>query len=292
MPFVAEARLGVLLRQHARGDGPHAARGAGALRLGAREDRLARVHVERAPPRPGEVGLPAHGGDAPPGDQAAPALRQPGRPARRGRRALRSRAVALQRFEQDGLSRTSYRELRDAACTTAARLAALGVRRGDRVALSGAEPAGVARRLLRHPPRGRRRRARSIPRSTAKAFTDVLRSSRAKVALWDSGVAEKLGADVRAALPNLVAFDMGGFAEARSPIWARRPATASRPRTCAWAARTSRASSTRAARPGSRRACCSRTATSRRCSPRSRRCSRSRRATACSACCRSTTPSR
>lgn len=125
-------------------------------------------------------------------------------------------ALSVQRFEQDGLSRTSYRELRDAACMTAARLAALGVRRGDRVALSGAnQPAwpvayfGILRAGAVAVP--------IDPALDAKAFADVLRSSTAKVVLWDSGVAEKLGADVRAALPNLVAFDMGGFAEGQVP---------------------------------------------------------------------------
>ncbi|HSN97148.1 MAG TPA: SDR family oxidoreductase, partial [Candidatus Nanopelagicales bacterium] len=46
-------------------------------------------------------------------------------------------ALALQRLERDGLSRTSYLELRAAALATAARLRAVGVRHGDRVILSG-----------------------------------------------------------------------------------------------------------------------------------------------------------
>jgi len=43
--------------------------------------------------------------------------------------------VALQRTEKEGLSRLSYAELRQAALGTAARLRALGIKRGDRVLL-------------------------------------------------------------------------------------------------------------------------------------------------------------
>ena len=45
---------------------------------------------------------------------------------------------ALLRTHEDGFTRVSYRELRDRARATGARLVALGVRPGDRVALSGA----------------------------------------------------------------------------------------------------------------------------------------------------------
>ncbi|AUX47954.1 AMP-dependent synthetase [Sorangium cellulosum] len=124
-------------------------------------------------------------------------------------------ALALQQLEQDGLSRTSYRELRDAACKTAARLAALGVRRGDRVALSGAnQPAwpvtyfGILRAGAVAVP--------IDPGLDAKAFADIVRSSTAKVVLWDRGVEAKLGAAVRAAQPNVAAFDLAGFAEGRA----------------------------------------------------------------------------
>jgi long-chain acyl-CoA synthetase len=46
-------------------------------------------------------------------------------------------AVALQRFESEGFTRVSYRELLDRAGAVAGRLAALGVQKGDRVLLGG-----------------------------------------------------------------------------------------------------------------------------------------------------------
>lgn len=46
-------------------------------------------------------------------------------------------AVALSRTEREGLSRISYRDLRNAVRATAARLVAKGVQRGDRVVLAG-----------------------------------------------------------------------------------------------------------------------------------------------------------
>ncbi|WP_437875997.1 AMP-binding protein [Sorangium sp. So ce513] len=124
-------------------------------------------------------------------------------------------ALSVQRIEPEGLSRTSYRELRDAACKTAARLAALGVRRGDRVALSGAnQPAwpiayfGILRAGAVAVP--------VDPALDAKAFADIVRTSTAKVVLWDGGVEAKVGAEVRAALPNLYAFDLVGFPDGRA----------------------------------------------------------------------------
>ncbi|MGK4001227.1 AMP-binding protein [Sorangium sp. So ce1036] len=124
-------------------------------------------------------------------------------------------ALALQQIEQDGLSRTSYRELRDAACRTAARLAALGVRHGDRVALSGAnQPAwpvayfGILRAGAVAVP--------VDPGLDARAFADVVRASTARIVLWDRRVEERLGAAVREALPELHAFDLAGFPDGRA----------------------------------------------------------------------------
>ena len=45
-------------------------------------------------------------------------------------------AVALQRVEPDGLSRISYQELEQRALCCAARLSAIGIKRGDRVILA------------------------------------------------------------------------------------------------------------------------------------------------------------
>ncbi|MCC6559090.1 MAG: AMP-binding protein [Polyangiaceae bacterium] len=125
-------------------------------------------------------------------------------------------AVAVQRLEQDGLSRTSYRELRDAARATAARLAALGVRHGDRVLLSGAnQPAwpiayfGILRAGAVAVP--------VDPGLEAPQLANVLRSSTAAIALWDAGVEEKVGRAVREALPNLRVLDLVAFTEEPAP---------------------------------------------------------------------------
>lgn len=125
-------------------------------------------------------------------------------------------ALALQRLEQDGLSRTSYRELREAVARVAAGLAALGVGHGDRVALSGAsQPAwpiayfGILRAGGVAVP--------IDPGLDAPQLANILRSSTAKIALWDAGVEQRNGAAVRAALPNLNALDLVGFTEGELP---------------------------------------------------------------------------
>ena len=131
-------------------------------------------------------------------------------------------ALALQRLEQEGLSRMSYRELRQAAHATAARLAALGVRHGDRVLLSGAnQPAwpiayfGILRAGAVAVP--------VDPGLEAPQLANIVRSSTAAVALWDAGVEEKSGAAVREAHPNLRAFDLVAFTEEPAPGEALAP---------------------------------------------------------------------
>jgi len=121
-------------------------------------------------------------------------------------------ALALQRLEQDGLSRTSYRELRAAALATASRLASLGVRPGDRVVLSGAnQPAwpiayfGILRAGAVAVP--------VDPGIEASQLANIVRSSTATIALWDEGVEEKIGDAVRAACPELRTFDLAAFTE-------------------------------------------------------------------------------
>ncbi len=108
-------------------------------------------------------------------------------------------AVALQLLTDEGLTRTTFREWRDAARTAAARLAGLGVRPGHRVLLSG----------LNHP-------AWPIayfgilaagavavpvdPGLEAPQLANILRSSGAAVAVVTPAVEGKVGAGVRAAL--------------------------------------------------------------------------------------------
>ncbi|NUQ75850.1 MAG: AMP-binding protein [Polyangiaceae bacterium] len=122
-------------------------------------------------------------------------------------------AVALQRVEKDGLSRTSFREWREAAFATAARLAALGIKPGDRVIVSGEnQPAwpiayfGILRAGAVAVP--------VDPDLDAARLLNIARSSGARVALWDAGVEENAGSEVTRALPALKAFDLALFTAA------------------------------------------------------------------------------
>jgi long-chain acyl-CoA synthetase len=121
-------------------------------------------------------------------------------------------AVALQRLEKEGLSRTSYRELRAASLATAARLAALGVKVGDRVIVSGnnhpAWPIAYFGIL--------RAGAVAIPVDPGlegPQLANIVRSSGARVALWDRGVEEKGGKYAKEAYPDLRAFDLIDFTD-------------------------------------------------------------------------------
>ena len=252
MPFVAEADWVFSCANTARGLRPHAARGARALLLGAGEDRLARVDVGGAPARPREVGLPAHRGADAAGAQAAPRLRDAPRRARRDGRAPRPRRRAPAPRARGPHPHDVPRAGATPRSRTAARLAAVGVRPGDRVVLSGAEPPGVAHRLLRHPARGRRRRPRR-PRPRGPAARERrCASSGARVALWDAGVEEQ-GRRLRRARRSRTSAPSISSSFADGGRRPSRTALAS-PAFTAEGHATSRASSTRAARPATRRA--------------------------------------
>jgi long-chain acyl-CoA synthetase len=99
--------------------------------------------------------------------------------------------IALQRFEADGFTRITYREVRARANAVAARLAAAGVGKGDRVILSGANHPdwpiayfGIVRAG-----------AIAVPLDPAldpEAFVNVAVKSGAKVAIVDALAGEKL----------------------------------------------------------------------------------------------------
>jgi long-chain acyl-CoA synthetase len=120
-------------------------------------------------------------------------------------------AVALQRLEKDGLSRVTYRDLCAASHAVAARLAAIGVRPGDRVIVSGnnhpAWPAAYFGVL--------RAGAVAVPVDPAlegPQLANIVRSSGARVALWDAGVEQKGGGWAKEVFPDLQAFDLVHFA--------------------------------------------------------------------------------
>jgi long-chain acyl-CoA synthetase len=114
-------------------------------------------------------------------------------------------ALALQRVTDEGLTRTSFRDVKLRAESMAARLAALGVRRGDRVIVSAHNhPAwaiayfGILRAGATAVP--------VDPALDAAAWHNVVAESGARVVVWDATV--KAQAEVAAANPALHAMDL------------------------------------------------------------------------------------
>jgi len=121
-------------------------------------------------------------------------------------------AVALQRLTSEGLTRVSFREWREGAVATAARLAAVGVRPGDRVVLSGLnQPAwpiayfGILRAGAVAVP--------VDPGLEGPLLANILRSSGAKVALWDAEVEGKGGRVACGLCPDLRVYDLEDFTD-------------------------------------------------------------------------------
>ncbi len=113
-------------------------------------------------------------------------------------------ALAFGRLEEDGIARTTFRDVRARANAVAARLAALGVKKGDRVVLSGHNHPdwpiaffGVVRAG-----------ATAVPVDPAiepSLFVNVVRESEAKVVLWDEKVLAACGAKVASETPAVLA---------------------------------------------------------------------------------------
>lgn len=110
--------------------------------------------------------------------------------------------VALQRTEKEGLSRLTYRELRAQALVTAARLAASGVGRGDRVLLCGknhpAWPVAAFGILYVG--------ATVVPLDSSidvEAARVLAGASRARAAIFDVEVQKRLGEAIDAPVLNL-----------------------------------------------------------------------------------------
>jgi len=120
-------------------------------------------------------------------------------------------AVALSCLEKDGLSRITFREWRAASLAVAARLAALGVRPGDRVVLSGhnrpAWPIAYFGIL--------RAGAVAVPVDPAlegPLLANIVRSSGARMAIWGIEVESKGGLFTREHHPDLRVLDLDGAA--------------------------------------------------------------------------------
>lgn len=121
-------------------------------------------------------------------------------------------AVALQLLTDEGLTRTTYREWRDGMLETAARLASVGVRPGDTVIISGENQPAWAVAYLGILRAG----AIAVPIDPAldeRQIGNIVRSSGAKVALWDATVEGKGGKGARAAHSHLRVYDLATFAD-------------------------------------------------------------------------------
>jgi long-chain acyl-CoA synthetase len=113
-------------------------------------------------------------------------------------------ALALQQMTDAGLTRTTYRDFKGAAEGVAARLASLGVKKGDRVALSGHNHPDWAVAYFGILRAG----ATAVPLDPAldaASWANVLAESGARTVLWDASVRAR--SDVLAQQPGLTALD-------------------------------------------------------------------------------------
>ncbi|HSO40568.1 MAG TPA: AMP-binding protein, partial [Labilithrix sp.] len=101
-------------------------------------------------------------------------------------------AVAFGRVEDDGIARTTFADVQRRSNAVAARLAALGVKKGDRVVLSAHNHPDWPLSFLGIVRAG----ATAVPVDPAMdpaSFANVVRESEAKVVLWDAKVEEAVG---------------------------------------------------------------------------------------------------
>ena len=126
-------------------------------------------------------------------------------------------AVALQRTEQDGLTRMSFREWRAASRACAARLRAAGVEPGDRVLIAGANhpawPVAFFGILLAG--------ATTVPLDAdidADAAQNLLRASKAKVFVADADVRDELELDLDGRVKFVDLLEVAAPGEPGEPV--------------------------------------------------------------------------
>ncbi len=110
-------------------------------------------------------------------------------------------ALAFGRLEEDGIARTTYLDVQKRADAIAARLAALGVKKGDRVVLSGHNHPNWPVAFFGIVRAG----ATAVPVDPAMEpapFANVVRESDASIVLWDEKVEAACRAELRKALPE------------------------------------------------------------------------------------------
>ncbi|MDB4938608.1 MAG: Long-chain-fatty-acid CoA ligase, partial [Labilithrix sp.] len=110
-------------------------------------------------------------------------------------------AVAFGRLEEDGIARTTYLDVQTRSNAVAARLAALGVKKGDRVVLSAHNHPDWPISFLGIVRAG----GTAVPVDPAMdpaAFANVVRESEARIVLWDAKVEEAVGAALTTAFAS------------------------------------------------------------------------------------------
>src|ERR1700722_9213520 len=114
-------------------------------------------------------------------------------------------ALALQQVTSDGLTRTTFRDLKQGVDATAARLAALGVSKGDRVVLAAQSHPDWAIAYF-----GIVRAGATVvpidPGLDARAWAAILAESEARAVVWDDAVTAR--EEVAASSPSLLALDL------------------------------------------------------------------------------------
>lgn len=121
-------------------------------------------------------------------------------------------ALAFGRLEADGIARTTYLDVQKRADATAARLASLGVKKGDRVVLSGHNHPSWPIAYFGIVRAG----AAAVPIDPAldpAQLANVVRESEARVVLWDATVEQACAAEV-AKLGDLVTRRLTDITEA------------------------------------------------------------------------------
>lgn len=105
-------------------------------------------------------------------------------------------ALAFGRLEEDGIARTTFLDVQHRSDATAARLASLGVKKGDRVVLSGHNHPDWPLAFFGIVRAG----ATAVPIDPALdpvQLANVVRESEARVVLWDAKVDEACAAEVK-----------------------------------------------------------------------------------------------
>ncbi len=121
-------------------------------------------------------------------------------------------SLSLQRIEADGLSRVTFKEVRDRSIAAASRLAQMGVKKGDRVVIAAHNHPDWAISYFGILRAG----ATAVPVDAAMdsfGFTNIVRESGAKIVVRDDDVDARVGGALREAFPHYRGVDLHELTE-------------------------------------------------------------------------------